>query len=64
MIISFNIDDFPKIVHEFYKTPTLNWITFLQELGYRKFRWNHLAVENKYVEMDETEFTLFALRWP
>ena len=64
-IVSFNVDEFPRLLDYFYSPENKNnknWIIFLRELGYN-FRWNHYASKKKYVEMNESEFVMFALKW-
>jgi hypothetical protein len=60
--ISFNATEFPKLCDQFYKSDSTSWITFLRNLDC-KFQWNPNASDKKYVEMNESDYTMFALRW-
>lgn len=62
MVIKFDIVNFPKFTDAHFKDGYASWVESLHEAGY------HSAAEcvpkSSFIkEMNEKEFTMFALKW-
>jgi hypothetical protein len=64
--VNFRLSDFPNFINAVSENGVLDkhtdWQFVFKDMGYNII-WDHYAAGKKFIKMDNTDYTWFALKW-